>query len=634
MIFLKNLLYLFKTLINVSLFLLIFLPYSLNANVVKKNKQFYQAQLIFGKFVEDKNYLIAGIKINLEDNWKIYWKNPGEAGIPPNITWDKTSNISNIDFLFPEPKSFKFFNIDTFGYDKEIIFPLKIYFKNSEHLISSNIKFNAQICNSICIPIEENFRINYFLENKPMVTSFFDINNYLKKVPQLYSTKSRFFKKIEIDGNHLYFYFENPVSNFRIIIENKDNLIFSDSYIKFKNFKDNFVKIKIPPDLKKDFKNDQLKISFFSNENKFFYNFSVDDFWINKKNYMYLISIALLAGFILNFMPCVLPVLSLKIANIMSLINTQNSNFKKRIINQILGIISSFLILFFIISFFRNLGGSITWGFQFQYDYFLIIISFVIIFFSLNLFGFFEVKLPFKLNQILYRLNYKKYEDFLSGCLLTLLATPCTAPFVGTAVIFALSGSYFESFLIFFFMSIGMSIPLFLVILNPSIFNFFPKSGKWFIYFKRSMASIFMLSGLWFLSIFVNNNFNNILSLNNDKEIRWINWNLEKEPNLIKDLVSKNKTVFLDITADWCITCQYNKLTVLNDKRIKEIFKQDDFVLLQLNWTQKNENIKKFLISKNRYGIPFNEIYNYNYKEGFVLPELLDKSQLISLLNY
>ena len=97
--------------------------------------------------------------------------------------------------------------------------------------------------------------------------------------------------------------------------------------------------------------------------------------------------------------------------------------------------------------------------------------------------------------------------------------------------------------------------------------------------------------------------------------------------------VISNKTVFLDITADWCITCQYNKLNVLNDKDIKEVIKKNDVILLQLDWTKKDLNIKNFLISKNRYGIPFNEIYNLKFKEGLLLPELLNKNQLINILN-
>ena len=82
--------------------------------------------------------------------------------MPPKIIFDKISNVSNVNLLFPEPKSFKFFNIDTFGYDKEIIFPLKIYVKNPDKIIFGNLKFNAQICNQICVPIEENFKLNYF----------------------------------------------------------------------------------------------------------------------------------------------------------------------------------------------------------------------------------------------------------------------------------------------------------------------------------------------------------------------------------------------------------------------------------------------------------------------------------------
>ena len=182
-------------------------------------------------------------------------------------------------------------------------------------------------------------------------------------------------------------------------------------------------------------------------------------------------------------------------------------------------------------------------------------------------------------------------------------------------------------------MSIGMSIPLFLVFLNPNIFNFFPKSGKWLYYFKKLMALIFMISGLWFFSIYLNNNFDNIFTFDKYDKNNWKTWNLEKKPNLIQDLVSKNKTVLLDITADWCITCQYNKINVLNDKDIKKIIKKHDVILLQLDWTKKNLNIKNFLISKNRYGIPYNEIYNRKFKNGLLLPELLNKKQLINILS-
>ena len=614
--------------------LILILSSSSHANLLNGNKQNYEAELLFGKFNSKQNYLLAGVKVKLDKNWKIYWKNPGEAGLPPKIIFDEVQNISNVDLLFPEPKNFKFFNIDTFGYEKEIIFPLKIYVKNSEKIIFGDLKFYAQICNKICIPIEKDFKINYFPKDKSVLNNHTKLAYALGKVPKLYDLQSSFFKKIEIDKDYISFYFSRPVSTFRMIIENKDNFIFPQSYKTFKNIKNNFIKLKIPKELKNEIEIDQLKINFFSNDLNFYYNFPVNEFWLSKKTYLYFISIALLAGFILNFMPCVLPVLSLKIANFITTTNNNIYILKWKIINQILGIITSFFILFLIISFLRNLGDSITWGFQFQNDYFLLFISLIIFLLSFNLFGLYEFRLPFKLNQTLSRLNIKKYEDFLSGCLLTILATPCTAPFVGTAIIFALSGSYFESFLIFFFMSIGMSVPLFLIFLNPNIFNFFPKSGKWLLYFKKLMASIFMLSGLWFFSIYLNNNFDNIFVSDKNNQTHWQKWDLEKKPNLIKDLVAKNKTVLLDITADWCITCQYNKINIFNDEDIKKTIRKNDIILLQLDWTKKDLNIKNFLISKNRYGIPFNEIYNNKFANGLLLPELLNKKQLINLLNH
>ena len=137
-----------------SVFILI-IPSSLYANIVNDNKLNYKAELLFGEFNYKKKYLLAGVKVNLDKNWKIYWENPGEAGLPPEIIFDKISNVSNIDLLFPEPRSFKFFNIDTFGYKNEIIFPLKIYVENVDQIIFGDLKFYAQICNQICIPIEK-----------------------------------------------------------------------------------------------------------------------------------------------------------------------------------------------------------------------------------------------------------------------------------------------------------------------------------------------------------------------------------------------------------------------------------------------------------------------------------------------
>ena len=122
----------------------------------------------------------------------------------------------------------------------------------------------------------------------------FVINEALNKVPKLYNSQSNFFKKIEINNSFATLYFTRPISSFQIIIENKDNFIFPQSFQTYENIKNNFIKFKIPAELKNEIKNDQLKINFFSNEMNFFYDFPVKDFWSTEKTYLYFMSILII----------------------------------------------------------------------------------------------------------------------------------------------------------------------------------------------------------------------------------------------------------------------------------------------------------------------------------------------------
>ena len=98
-------------------------------------------EFIKGKFIKNENYFLAGIKVTLRPDWKIYWKNPGDAGLPPELSWKNTNNINKIELLFPKPKAFKFFGINTFGYDNEVIFPIKIHIQDFKKMVSGNIRF-------------------------------------------------------------------------------------------------------------------------------------------------------------------------------------------------------------------------------------------------------------------------------------------------------------------------------------------------------------------------------------------------------------------------------------------------------------------------------------------------------------
>ena len=159
----NKLMFIIKILFFYLLFFKSFFSYSQNVNIkdsFEKNlNNIYTVEFIFGKKNDRNNFLLSGLKINLKPGWKIYWRNPGDAGLPPELNWKNIVNINKVDFLFPKPKRFNFFGIDTFGYDGEVVFPVKIFKNNEKKIIKGYLEFNAQICKKICIPIKNTIFI-------------------------------------------------------------------------------------------------------------------------------------------------------------------------------------------------------------------------------------------------------------------------------------------------------------------------------------------------------------------------------------------------------------------------------------------------------------------------------------------
>lgn len=338
----------------------------------------------------------------------------------------------------------------------------------------------------------------------------------------------------------------------------------------------------------------------------------------------FMILIALLGGFILNFMPCVLPVLSLKI---IGLVKHHHPRFKLKFLITAVGIIFSFLILGGIIIGFKEAGVLLGWGFHFQQPLFLGFMMIVMILFALNLYGFFEVPLPSFLVKGLSHHGRGLAREFFSGMIATLLATPCSAPFVGTTISFALSQGMLEILLLFLAMGIGFASPYVLAILLPEKWIKLPKPGKWMWYLQKILATILLLTGFWLGSVLIYQLASpyGISKVTRDNGVVWIPFDESK----IQTFVSQGKTVFVDITAQWCVTCHVNKVVAFNDAAVSEILKNPSIVAMRGDWTQSNPLIATYLAKHNRYGIPFNAIYSPQYPKGIVLPELLTAKDIL-----
>ena len=613
--------------------------------------------------LKDKNYFYFGVKIILEEGWKTYWKNPGEAGAPMSIDFNDNSGILEKEILFPFPKKFTDYEIETIGYENKIIFPVRLKLDENKKKITSKINLQYLVCKDICIPIsiEKNFNHSLDKSSKDIKKSI--LYDYLEKVPRqninYFSIKE--LKKIS----------DKKIS-FKIDDLNFDKInvfAFSNlSTLSTKTFsKNNFSLIEVITDDNFN-ENEAIHLVISDGQKIEEIKINISDFKLGKETKIfYFLLLALLGGIILNFMPCVLPVLSLKMISLLNVSNESQFLIKKNILSIISGIFFSFISLSMLIIFFKSIGTQVGWGFQFQNVYFLFTITIIILIFALNLLGFFEILLPHsllnKLNKITSSNNNGGY--FLSGMFATLMATPCSAPFLGTAIGFSAITSNQNIFFIFSFIALGFSLPYFLILLKPTFLKLIPTPGEWMLNFKFFLGLILLITSSWLMSllrvpdiinlliflaiitlslIFFKNTkrifFSFIFTIlflifiispfeNKSSKFEW----MEFDKLTLNKLIEDNKIVLLDFTADWCITCQLNKKTTLENSKLQSFFNKENVLLMRGDWTKRDEKILNFIKSYDRLGIPVNIIYGPNNKEGVILPEILTKKIVIDNIN-
>ena len=540
----------FLTLIRNTLLLLFFIISFSFVSLAQKNSkkalishEHVSLELISSvNSIHKENNLHLGLYFKLDPGWKIYWKYPGKAGYPPNIDWTKSKNIKDLEILWPKPEKFKILGMESIGYSKEVILPIKLILENNNEELLVNFDVDYLTCKKICIPFNDNLILNIPIGDGEISKYEKIINEYIDK--SNYSNYSNFF--------------------------NPDSILF-------------------------------------------------------------FLFIAFIGGVVLNFMPCVFPVLSLKIYNVLSQQqeNISDKTIKRNFLATILGIIFSFFILSLLIVFLKKIGHNLGWGFQFQSPIFLFFMILILILFSLNLVDVFSIDIPIIFKKFLNRiinLNKKSsefFQNFFLGSFITILSTPCSAPFIGTAIGFAFVSPNQIIFLIFFCISLGLSSPYIILATKPQILSFLPKPGLWMRKFKYFLSLLLILTAIWLsktLLIQIN-------TISNDsKNNNWINFDTIK----LSELINENNIVFVDITADWCLTCFYNKKTVLDRKKVKNIFETYDVKKIRGDLTKPNREINKYINSFGRFGIPFNAIYSSSAPQGILLPEVLTDQNLLS----
>ncbi len=389
--------------------------------------------------------------------------------------------------------------------------------------------------------------------------------------------------------------------------------------------------------------------------------------------------IALLGGLILNIMPCVLPVLGMKLSSILSARGIERRQIRTHFLASSAGILTSFWLLAVFLMALKLSGQALGWGIQFQNPYFIAVMVVITALFAANMLGLFEIQLPAGAQTWLAtKGDQSHFGHYLQGMFATLLATPCSAPFLGTAVAFALGGTLPELFAIFTALGLGMALPWLLISLFPSGVLLLPKPGKWMGTVKLLFALMILATSLWLLSLLANfigmpvtimivvilllllftltvRKYGKrvfliiLISLVATTAVGFLagsltskNWAAPLADNLhwqaldaqsIAQQVALGKTVFVDVTADWCITCKANKIGVLQQDPVNSALQAENILLMKGDWTVRSDTVTAYLQSFNRYGVPFNIVYGPGAPQGIPLATILSSEQVLSALK-
>lgn len=329
---------------------------------------------------------------------------------------------------------------------------------------------------------------------------------------------------------------------------------------------------------------------------------------------LWILILAFLGGLLLNLMPCILPILTLKA---ISIVQGAYKHRESRIeaIMYFLGVVFSFLTIATALITLRLSGEKIGWGFQMQSPVFVIIMIIIFFFIFLMLLDIITFKNPFSsVGRISY--SRRRLNSFFTGLFSVLIASPCTAPFMGIAIGYTLSKPLYIYYPVFLSLSLGYALPFTLIGFFPKAMRtILPRPGKWMITLKRIFSVPIFLTCLWLVWVLSN-------QINIYKPDKLTNWK-EFDAKQIADNINDGKPVFIDFTAKWCITCIINKNIALDTQTFAKIVKQKNIQTYRADWTNYDEHIELALRYYNRSSIPLYVYYPAQDNNYIILPQLI-----------
>ncbi|MGB7801841.1 protein-disulfide reductase DsbD family protein [Buttiauxella sp.] len=568
------------------------------------------------------------LDIKLEDGWKTYWRSPGDGGVAPVISWHEP--VKKAQWFWPVPQRFDVGGITTQGYQHQVSIPIKLAEKDPTKIAGV---LTLSTCKDVCLLTDFPFEIK---PSQSDATFAHDFAQAMGKVP----LPNGLTDNLKAGYHHAALVvqatraagWEKP----QLYLDMPEDASFGKPQTRVDG---ETLWATIPvsdgwdgagPDLR----GRHLSLVIADNGVAQQSSVTIDDALTvpdagDDLPLWQVLLFALLGGFILNLMPCVLPVLGMKLGSVLLVEKQDQRRIRQQFLASFIGILVSFMALALLMTVLRLTHQAVGWGIQFQNVWFIGFMVLVMLVFSANLFGLFEIRLSSKVTTRLATQGGSGLSGhFWQGVLATLLATPCSAPFLGTAVAIALGASLPTLWGIFFALGVGMSLPWLLIALRPSLALRLPKPGRWMLWLRRILAVMMLGSALW-LATLLPVHFSSVANTAPDEHIAW----QPLSEQAIADALAQNKRLFIDVTADWCITCKINKLNVISRDDVQAALQASDVVALRGDWTLPSKEITEFLRQRGQAGVPFNQIYGPGYPDGKPLPTLLTRDGVLNSLT-
>lgn len=647
----------------------------------------------------------------IQDEWHTYWKNPGDSGESTRIKWKLPEGFDGSELQFTSPERIPFGPLLNYGYNKQALFLTDIM---APPIINGDtVTINAHIewlaCKDICVPEMAEVSVTLPVAKEGIAPQKTHEDLFAKTVSSL-PQKASWSGAFEEGDGTLTLSFNGATSDASNAVSGEFfpyewGLILYPNAQEFTKTSDGF-SIRMSRDTRalSELKSiDGVVVLIDAQGNRKGYEVSIplpqtsanmSPVSLNDQSGLpsttptiwSALFFALLGGMILNLMPCVFPILSMKALSLVKLSDKEQSHAALHGVVYTIGVLVSFLLIAGLLILLQHAGAEIGWGFQLQNPIVVLILAYLLLLIGLNLSGYFEISGGFtSVGQGLVA-RHGMAGSFFTGVLATIVATPCTAPFMGAALGFALVQPPLIALLVFLALGFGLALPYLALCVFPHLRNLLPKPGTWMVTFKEFLAFPMFASAAWLFWVYaqqiqtITDLFTGLIGaigvvfaiwiVRQARGRRWIyilsavtilislafafvpltakhivarvnddgqalsssSLHGDSTPyskKALDDALAGDQPVFINMTASWCITCKINEQVALVKPETQSLFTSKNVVYIVGDWTNQNPEITEYLASFGRNGVPLyvyyppRDIITKERPDPVILPQLL-----------